>query len=295
MSVLTRLVRSAACFGVLGLVSGLFAQTAPKIAFPQASPSATLKQTIGITEVEVNYSRPSMRGRRIFGGLVPYGQVWRTGANAATKVTFSTPVKFGGVDVPAGAYALFTIPDQNDWTVILNKVPDKWPWGSYSYDAANDIARVQVKPVVLSTPVETLAIGIADLSLESGATLYISWDKVRVPVKIETDLVGLLVPQIEAAMASAADKKPYFPAAMFYYENGLDLNKAAEWMAAAVAAQPDAFWMIYRQGLILAKKGDKAGALAAANKSKELAAQQKPGELRDEYIRLNDSLIASLQ
>ena len=288
----TKLLRSSLLFiSNLCFVAGLAAQTpaAPKLEFPAPSPSSTLKQRVGVTDIQVDYSRPSMKERVIFGGLVPYDKVWRTGANSATKISFGTPVKLNGTDVPAGEYALFSIPGKTEWTVILNKVTGQW--GSYSYDEKNDVARVKAIPIAIPTAVESFTIGMNDLSQHS-ATLFLTWEKTRVPVKVEIDTVGLLVPQIEAAMA-ADGKKPYFPAAMFYYENNLDLKKAAAWMDLAVAEQPEAFWMIYRKGLIHAKMGDKAGAIAAAQKSLELAATQK-GEIKEEYTRLNNALIASL-
>lgn len=277
------------------LVTGLFAQApAPKIEFPTASPAATVKQRVGFTDIEINYSRPSMRGRKIFGGLQPYGEIWRTGANNATKITFSTAVKFGGADVPAGSYALYSIPGETEWTVILNKVPDKWPWGAYTYDAKNDLVRVKAMPTALPWPVETFTISFSDLANESAATLSLYWENVRVPVKIEVDVAGVLVPQIETAMAAPDGKKPYFASAMFYFENGLDLKKAAAWMDAAIAEQPDAFYMVYRKGLILEKAGDKAGALAAAQKSLEMA-KKAPGLVGTEYSRLNEALIARVK
>lgn len=279
------------------LATSLFAQTpaAKPLEFPAASPAATIKQRIGVTDVTVEYSRPSMRGRKIFGGLEPYGSVWRTGANSATKVTFSTDVTFGGKAVPAGSYALHTIPGESEWTVILNAAAG---WGSYGYDAAKDVARVVVKPMKLNHPVETFAIEFSDLSKENAGTLMLAWENVSVAVKIEVDLVSTLAPKIEAVMASDEAKKPYFNAAMFYYENGLDLDKAMTWMEAGLAQQPEAFWMVYRKGLILAKKGDKAGVKAAAEKSLELvkaAAAKQPASLVDEYTRLNQALIASLK
>jgi hypothetical protein len=276
------------------LLAGAIAQTpAPKIDFPAPSPAATLKQRVGLTDIEVNYYRPSVKGRKIFGGLEPFGVVWRTGANNPTKITFSTPVKFGGKEVPAGSYGLYSIPGQNEWTVILNKIGEK-DWGAYSYKAENDAVRTTVKPVALSQAVETFTIDINDIKTES-ATLNLSWEKTRVPVKLEFDVVSTLRPQIEAVMASDAAKKPYFPAAMFYYENGGDLKKAAEWIDAAIKENPGAFYMVYRKGLILAKMGDKAGALAAAKASKEAAMKDKNKLLGDEYVRLNDALIASLK
>jgi hypothetical protein len=186
----------------LVLATGLFAQ-APQIEFPAPSPAATFKQQVGITDISVEYSRPSMRGRKIFGGLVPYGEVWRTGANSATKITFSTDVKFGGADVAAGTYALFTIPAEGEWTVILNNVTGQW--GSYAYNAANDVTRISVKPTALPNPIDTFSIGVSNLSAEGSATLYLMWEKVRVPVEIKTDLAGMLVPKIEAVMASDAE------------------------------------------------------------------------------------------
>lgn len=268
------------------------AQTAekPAIEFPQPSPAASFKERVGLTPIEIEYSRPSAKGRKIFGGLVPFDQVWRTGANAATKITFGGDVKFGGADVPAGTYALLTIPGEKEWTVILNKVTQQF--GAYAYDEKNDLVRVKAKPVALAEPIETFCIGLGNFKSDS-AVLSIAWDKTRVPVEIKTDLVKTIVPQIEAAM-SGDGEKPYFAAAMFYYEHDLDLALATDWIEAAVMEQPDALWIVYRKGLILAKSGDKAGALAAANESLAMA-KKAGGELGAEYTRLNEALIASLK
>lgn len=277
--------------GAVALGLPLPAQAAaPKLDFPAPSPASTLKQRVGVTDIEITFARPGMKGRKIFGGLVPYGKIWRTGANTATKIVFSTPVKLNGAAIPAGTYELFTIPGETEWTVIIHQ--HKSQWGSYKYDAANDVARVTAKPIALASPIENFAIGLNDLR-DTSATMYLAWEKTRVPLKLEVDTVGILVPQIEAAM-KAEGEKPYFAAAMFYYENNLDLKQALAWMNAGLAAQPEAFWMIYRQGLILAKLGDKAGAVAAARKSIELSAK-RPGEIQEEYTRLNEALIASLR
>lgn len=277
----------------LSSASLLHAQTpaAPKLEFPAPSPAATLKQRVGITDIEINYSRPSMRGRKIFGGLVPYGEVWRTGANQATKVSFSTPVKVNGTALAAGNYELFSIPGENEWTVIFHKPMSQW--GAYSYDAKNDVARVTVKPVALPSPLETFTFSVSTLRDDS-AILYFAWDKTRVPLQLEFDVAATLVPQIEAVMASDAPKKPYFQAAMFYFERDVDLKKAATWIDAAIAEQPNAFYMVYHKARLLAKTGDKAGAKAAAEKSIELA-KQAGGAVADEYTRLNNALLASLK
>jgi DUF2911 family protein len=272
------------------LASGLLAQEAKKIEFPQPSPLASVKERVGVTDVSVDYSRPSARERKIFGGLVPYGEVWRTGANAATKITFGTDVKLGGAAVPAGSYALFTIPGEAEWTVILSKVVDEW--GSYAYNQKDDQARVKVKPVAMAEPLETMTISVQDMRAGK-ANLVIAWEKTKVPVEIDTEVVARIKPQIEAAMAGSGEK-PYFAAAMFYYENNLDMALAKEWIEAAAKKQPDAVWIAYRKGLILKKAGDKDGAMAAAKRALELAAKAE-GELRAEYTRLSENLIASLK
>jgi hypothetical protein len=276
----------------LAFAASLFAQApqAPKIEFPAPSPAATLKQRVGLTDIEVAYSRPGVKGRVIFGGLVPYGEVWRTGANSATRISFSTPVKLQGSNLDAGTYELFTIPGQDEWTVILQKAGKQW--GAYQYNPKDDVLRVKAMPVKLAQAVETFTIDVNDIRDES-ATLNLIWADWRVPVKLEVDVTSKLVPQIEAAMA-APGKKPYLPAALFYLDHNLDLKKAAGWIDAALAENPDAFYLLYHKARILVRMGDKAGAVAAARQSIALAAKDtSPG--KDEYIRLNEALIASLK
>ncbi|MFO1475533.1 MAG: DUF2911 domain-containing protein [Verrucomicrobiota bacterium] len=263
------------------------APPAPKLEFPAASPGATLKQRAGLTDFEIVYSRPSIKGRTIFGGLVPYDQVWRTGANQSTKITFNTPVKFNDVEVPAGTYALYTIPGEAEWTIILYK--NTALWGSFNYDPKDDVVRVKSTPVNLAESVETFTIEFNDLRDES-ATLGIMWDHTYVPVKVSWDLSSKLVPQIEAVMSSTDSRKPYYQAAMFYYDHGLDLQKAKEWIDAALKER-QAHYMVYLQAEILAKLGDKQGAIAAAQHSKELAEKANDSG----YVKLNEALISSLQ
>jgi len=281
--------------GVLGLVqpSGLFAQT-PRIDFPAASPACTLKQRVGLTDFEIVYSRPGVKGRTIFGGIVPYGQVWRTGANQATKITFNTPVKIEGTNLPAGTYALFTIPGEQDWTVILNK--NFTQWGAYQYDEKADVARFKVTPVMLrDTAIETFTIEFNHIRDES-AVLNLVWDKTVVPIRVEVDVSSKLVPQIEAAMASPEKKDAglYFQAATFYYNHGLDLKKALAWVNTGLEGQPRiAFELLHLKAQILAKQGDKEGAMAAARQSSELATKAEgPGS---SFVKMNDDLISGLK
>jgi hypothetical protein len=265
---------------------GLFAQT-PKVDFPAASPACTLKQHVGLTDIEIVYSRPGVKGRPIFDGLVPYGQVWRTGANNATKITFSTPVKLNGAEIPAGTYALFTIPGETEWTIIINKGAAQW--GAFQYNETNDLVRVKATPVKLSQSIETFTIEFTDIRDES-ATLNLLWEKTLVPVKIEIELTGKLVPQIEAVMSAAEGRKPYYQAALFYYDHGQDLQKASKWIDAAIADR-EAYYIVNLKARILAKLGDKEGAIAAAKRSTELAIKAKDTG----YVKLNEDLISSLK
>jgi hypothetical protein len=276
--------------GAFPFASSSAAAAQEALQFPQASPPAMVRNTVGLTTVEIEYARPSVKGRKVFGGLLAYGEVWRTGANAATKITFSTDVTFGGKAVSAGTYALFTIPGEKEWAVILNEGVGQW--GTYAYDEKKDVVRVIVKPTTLRAPVETLTLDVGHLRTDSGM-LSLAWETTHVAVEIKTDLVALLVPKIEAAMAGEGDQKPYLQAAMFYYEHDLDLIKARDWINAGEAQQPEAVWVVYRKGLILQKLGDIETALEAAKRASGLA-KKVGGALGAEYGRLSSSLIASL-
>jgi hypothetical protein len=272
---------------IAGLVfaNTLFAQT-PNIEFPAASPACTLKQRVGVTDIEIIYSRPSAKDRQVFGGIVPYEKVWRTGANNATKVTFSTAVKLNGTDVPAGSYSIFTIPGENEWTIIINKRVGQ---SGLQYDEKNDLVRFKVTPVKLAEAIETFTIEFNHIRDES-AVINLVWEKTVAPIKLEIPLTDKLVPQIEAVMASDEKSKPYYPAAMFYYDHGLDLQKASKWIDAAIAAR-EAYYVVHLKAKILAKLGDKEGAMAAAKHSIELATKANDSG----YVKLNEDLIVSLK
>ncbi len=264
-----------------------FAADAPKVEFPAASPGCTLKQRIGLTDVELTYSRPGVKDRQIFGGIVPYGKVWRTGANGATKLVFSTDVKLNGNKVPAGTYALMTIPGKEEWTIIINKGAEQW--GSYKYDEKADVTRFTVKPTTLDKLLETFTIEFNEIRDES-SKLNLAWEKTLIPIKLEVDYVDKLTSQIDAVMNSDDAKKPYFQAAMFYYNHDKDLKKASKWVDAAIAER-EAHYMIYLKAEILEKLGDKGGAIAAAKRSSELAEKANDSG----YVKLNELLIKRLQ
>jgi len=278
------LIGSCSTLGVLAQETG--------VTFPAASPAGVLKQRVGLTDIEISYSRPGMKGRTIFGGIVAYDQVWRTGANNATKLTVSTPVKLNGTAIPAGTYELFTIPGRTEWTVIVHKNMSQW--GAYTYDAKNDVTRITARPVALAEPVETFTIDFNDLRDES-ATLNLTWEKTRVPVKLEVDVATTLVPQIEAAMAAPGTKPNgfYFNAAQFYFDHNLDLQKALAWINRATDNPKPAFYMVHLKAKILARLGDKPGALAAAQQSTELAiAAEGP---QSGFVKMNNDLVAGLR
>jgi hypothetical protein len=256
--------------------------------FPAPSQHGTITQRVGLTDVSIDYSRPDKRGREIFGGLVPYGEVWRTGANAPTKITFSDDVRIESKDLPAGEYAFYTIPGENEWTIIFSK--NLKLWGAYGYKPDSDALRVTVKPTTLPNEVETFTIGLADLK-DNGATIQLDWDKTRVPIQLTTNTMEKVNAEITEAMKNPAELKPgfYYQAASFYYDHDKDLNQAANWIDTAIEKQKEPrYFMYYKKAQIEAKLGHKDKAKAAAEKSIELL---KAGSTPDATAIRNSQLI----
>jgi hypothetical protein len=271
--------------------TALFAQ-APKVDFPQASPACTIKQHVGLTDIEIVYSRPSAKGRTIYGGLVPFGTVWRTGANASTKISFSTPVKLNGNDIPAGKYALYTIPGEDEWSIILSK---DIAGNIFNYSPTNDLVRFKVTPAQLKdTSIETFAIEFNHIRDES-TLIDLVWEKTVVPIRLEVEVASKVVPQIDAAMASTEKKDAglYYQSAMFYFNHDLDLKKALTWLDTGLKDKPRiAYELLNLKARILAKQGDKDGAIAAAKESTELALKAEGPN--SSFAKLNQDLISSL-
>ena len=262
-----------------------------KVEFPAASQHALLKQRVGLTDVEVDYSRPNKNNRIIFGGLVPFDKIWRTGANQATRIKFSGNVKFGDKEVPAGEYAVFSIPGQNEWTIILSK---DLKASAAEYKQENDAARVTAKPVLIGMPAETFTIGFEDLRANS-ATFYLEWDKTRVPVKLTTNDVEKVMQGIDATVKSGKEPEAgfYYSAASFYLDQNKDLPQALKWVDQAIEKNPKAYFMQFKKAQILAKLGNKKEAIAAAEKSIELLkASPNPDE---SAIANSKALIESLR
>ncbi len=253
---------------------------------PAPSPTQTIKQDFGLSSIELSYSRPGIKNRKVFGDLVPFGKVWRTGANQATTLTFGDEVTIGGVQIPAGKYGLLSIPDENQWTLIITRQLDVTSPAAYKPDM--DVVRVSAKTMKMDDKMETFTMQFADVKPTS-CQLHLMWEKTAVALPISTDIDKKVMAQINQVMN--VDNKPYYAAAVYYMENGKDLNQALDWFDKAVAAQPNAFFIHHQRANCLAKLGRKQEAREAAQKSKELAKAQK----NDDYVRLNDKLLEELK
>lgn len=259
---------------------------AQSIKTPSPSTPQYIKQDFGLSSIELSYSRPGVKGRKVYGDLVPYNQVWRTGANQATTLTFGDAVTIGGTKIPAGKYGLLSIPGADEWTLIITRQLDVTSPVAYKPD--QDIVRVKVSPHPLPFSVETFTILFADVTSGS-CSLQLIWDNTIVMLPITTDVDSKIMAQIDNVMNK--DNHPYFTAAFYYLENGKDLNKALEWFDKALAQDPTAFFAAYQKARCQAKLGKKQDAIATAKKGIELAKQAN----NPDYVALNEKLIASLQ
>ncbi len=251
---------------------------------PAPSPTQTLEQDFGLSTVKVNYSRPGAKGRVVYGNLVPFGKVWRTGANSSTKVTFGDDVKIEEKDLKAGTYALYTIPNKESWDVMFYS--DLTLGGNVSdYKAEKEVLKVTVKPTAICNKVETFTINMVDIT-NTSANFIIVWEQTRVVLKVTTDVDATIMKNIESSVLK--DNRPYFAAARYYYENDKDQNLALEWVTKALEASPKAYWIAHQKAKIQLKLKDYKGAVATAEQSKALA----QADQADEYVKMNDELIA---
>ncbi|QBA63936.1 DUF2911 domain-containing protein [Muriicola soli] len=252
-----------------------------QIQSPQPSPAAKIMQRVGLTDVTVEYSRPSMRGRTIFGDLVPFDKLWRTGANARTTITFDTDIIVGDGSLKAGSYAIFTKPSATSWDVYFytetggGGTPQEW-------DESKIAAQIKVNTLPIEMPIETFTISFDDLH-SSGATLGMMWENTYIGIPFTVPSKEMTMKSIESVMAGPSGND-YFAAATFYYDQGMDLNKAKEWIDKAVAMNSNAFWIMRTQSLIYAKMGDKKGAIEAAKNSLAAAKAAKNAD----YVKLNE-------
>jgi len=271
-------------FSVLAILA-LFATTATaQIKTPAASPSAKLTTTVGLTDVTVEYSRPSMKGRTIFAtdGLVPFGKVWRTGANAATKVTFADDVKLGGQDVKAGSYAVLTKPMASEWTVMFIPYEGR-SWSSYI--EKTPAATVQAKTKNLGASMETFLINVGKVT-DNSAHIQFIWDDVIASVPMTVEVDERVMASIEKTL-NGPTGGDYYAAGTYYHTSGKDLNQALAYVQKATKVDEPKFWQVRREALILADMGRTKEAVAAANLSKDLA--MKAGN--EDYVRMNEASI----
>ncbi|MDO7173220.1 DUF2911 domain-containing protein [Mariniflexile sp. AS56] len=258
-----------------------------QIETPQPSPLSKIEQKIGLTDVTLEYSRPSMRDRSVFGNLVPYGKLWRLGANASTKITFSTKVTLGGKTIDAGSYAVYATPNETSWNVVFYN--DTSNWGTpKELDDSKVVATVNAEVYPMPMKIETFTMTFDDLS-NSSAVLGMLWENVYAGVKIEVPTDDMVLANINDVMNGTPKGNDYYAAAVYYLQEGKDIKQAKTWIDKAITMAGDkvAFWQLRQQSLIYAKAGDKKGAIAAAKKS--LAAAEKAENA--DYVKMNkDSL-----
>jgi len=257
-----------------------------QIKTPQPSPVMKMETMIGLTEVAIEYSRPSMKNRTIFAldGLVPFGETWRTGANASTKISFSANVMVEGKEVKAGKYAVYTVPGKSSWDIILYKntthwgVPREWM-------ATDEVARFSVPTASTGMAIETFTIMPMNNTIKS-AQIAMMWDKTMVAFTVSSDVDKSVMKDIDRAMAGTS-RGDYYTAARYFYDNDKDMTKALGWIKMANKKEAK-FWQLRLQSLIEAKMGDKKSAVASAMKSMEMAKSE--GNM--DYVRLNEKSIA---
>ena len=253
---------------------------------PAPSPTQTIKQDFGLSSLEFNYSRPGIKGRKVFGDLVPFGKVWRTGANSATTITFGDDVTIGDTKIKAGKYGLLTIPGEKEWTIIISKSTSTTNPADYKQD--EDIARVTAKPMTMKDKVESFTAQFANIKPNT-CDLQLMWENTAVALPISVDVETVVMKQIDQLMNK--DNKPYFNAAMYYMDNGKDLNQALAWFDKAIELNPTYYWVHHQRANCLAKLGKKDDAKKAAEKSMALAKEDK----NEDYVKLNEKLLAQLK
>ena len=251
---------------------------------PAPSSTQTIIQDFGLGKITLTYSRPNVKGRKIFGYTEPYNAVWRTGANAATKITFTDDVTLEGHKVAAGTYGLFSIPGEDEWTIILSKTAKQW--GAYDYNAADDYLRFTVKAVKIKENVETLTLQFTNV-FPNSADLNLLWEHTALVIHLTTDIDARVMARIDSAMQTA--KKPYYDAIIYYWNNNKDMTKALPW-AQALQTAPGFPPMVVKLWLarVELRVGDKAAAIKAAQKGIAAAQIAKTPE----YVRLNTEVLA---
>jgi hypothetical protein len=260
----------------------IFSATA-QLKTPAPSPTGKIMQAAGLTDITIEYSRPSAKGRKVFGGLVPYNELWRTGANGSTKVTFSEDVTINGNALPKGTYALYAIPSEKEWTVIFHKNLEHW--GIDGYKQEEDAFRTTLKPMKSANNVETFTMNVDNIKSAS-CEISVAWENtcIAIPVTLGTD--AKVTADIKKIM-EGPNADQYYSAARYYNEENKDPKQSLEWMNKAIEKGGEKFWWLRQKALILAKNNDYKGAIAAAERSIELAKKEN----NKDYVRMNEESI----
>lgn len=281
---MNKTLHAFAASALLMLSTATFGQA---LKVPAPSPLQTVKQAFALSEIGLEYSRPSAKNRVIFGDLVPFGKLWRTGANGATKITFGEDVKVDGTALVAGTYAVYTIPNKDNWEIMFYK--DLSLGGNVAdYKKENEVAKIVVKTKTLSDKIESFTIDISDITA-STANVSLAWEKTRVSFAVVADIDAKIMKSIDANVVQ--DNRPYFQAASYFYETNKDLIKAAEWADKAFEANPKAYWILMLKAKIQAKQKDKKSAIATAEQVVILATEGK----NDDYVKQAKDLIAEMK
>jgi tetratricopeptide (TPR) repeat protein len=253
---------------------------------PQPSPTAKISQEVGLGKIDVEYSRPSAKGRKIYGDLVPFGELWRTGANSSTKITLSDDAKVAGTALPKGTYALYTIPAADKWTIVFYKNTSFWGTPEPSEYKEEDVAaKVMVTPTPLRDAVETFTINFNNLK-NSAADMELTWENTKVVIPVSFDVDAKVMADIKAQM-DGPSATTYYQSARYYYEEKKDMAQALTWVDKSLEKGGDKFWILRVKANILAELGRYKDAIAAAEKSTELA--KKEGNA--DYPRMNEKSI----
>jgi hypothetical protein len=246
---------------------------AEEMRLPQLSPAAKVVQAIGVTDVEIAYHRPGVKGRVIWGGLEPWGKVWRMGANEATTLSFTHALKIEGRDVPAGKYALFAIPGRDKWTVILNH--DHGQWGAFLYKESEDVLRFDVKPQS-GSHTEWLTFNIVPDSRTS-AVVEMAWEKVRIPFKVEVGVDRIVWTTVDAVLAAKPEAYDLMQASNYALESNTRIAEAAAWIDKALAQQEEV-WAYELKARLLQRQGKIDQGLESLDKAIALARKQGFGQ-----------------
>ncbi|MBC7774209.1 MAG: DUF2911 domain-containing protein [Phycisphaerae bacterium] len=265
----------------------VFTTANAQIKTPAPSPTGKVSQEVGLSKVDIEYSRPSAKGRKVFGDLVPFGTMWRTGANASTKITLSDDVKVAGMPLPKGTYALYTIPGEKEWTIIFYKNTTFWGAPEPKDFKEEDVqARFTVASILIRDWVETFTLSINNLR-NNGGDLEIIWEYTKVVIPISTDTDNKVLKAIETTMAGPG-ANDFNAAARYYYEEKKDMKQALVWVDKALELGGDKFWILRLKANILSELGRYKDAIMVAEKSTELA--KKEGN--EDYPRMNGKSIA---